>query len=59
MTAINALEPEVEFVWDFSDTMLIVERQEAEIQQIAKLFITFFEREIDLETLKTRLAEEE
>jgi WD40 repeat protein/Flp pilus assembly protein TadD len=59
MTAINELDPRVKFTWDLSNMTPAIERQDEETQQIAKLFIAFFEDNIGLETLKTRLAEKE
>lgn len=38
------------------DILPAIERQDEETQQIAKLFIEFFEEKIDLPTLQARLA---
>ena len=57
--AISELEPGVKITWDFSDIEPVIALQNEETQQIARLFIDFFEGKIDLPTLKERLVEYE
>jgi hypothetical protein len=59
MKAISELAPGVEFVWDFSDTVHVLERLDldASTKQTAQHFIDFFKNQIDLPTLKRHLAE--
>ena len=55
LTAIEALEPEASFNWNFFTTTPAIERQAPQIQEIAVLFITFFEGKLELPDLKTGL----
>ncbi len=43
--------------WDFADMQLAIERQKPKVQKIARLFIDYFEKWLDLKTLKSKLAE--
>jgi hypothetical protein len=58
LRAINKLDPEVKFTWDFSDTSRAITHLglDASTQQIARYFIDFFEGRIDLRILEARLA---
>ncbi len=42
--------------WDFSDMQPVLKRQTPDKQKAAALFIDFFQKRIDLETLKTKLS---
>ena len=55
LKAIMELKAEVKFTWDFSATVVALDRLDAKTQQAARQFIAFFEGKIDLPTLKTRL----
>jgi hypothetical protein len=57
LRAINELDSEVKFSWDFSDTARAITRLHlnATTQQIARHFLDFFENRIDLPTLQARL----
>ena len=55
MKAISELAPEVTVSWDFSDTRHAITRLDASTQQVAQHFIDFFERRIDLPTLKASM----
>ena len=46
----------VDYVWDFSDMQPVLKRQTPDKQKAAALFIDFFQKRIDLETLKTKLS---
>ncbi|MCP4702503.1 MAG: tetratricopeptide repeat protein [Gammaproteobacteria bacterium] len=56
LQAIEKLNPAVEFTWDFGDMQPAIERQNAAVQQAARLFIEFFQNKINLATLKTHLS---
>jgi tetratricopeptide (TPR) repeat protein len=46
----------VDYDWDFSDMQPVLKRQTPDKQKAAALFIDFFQKRIDLETLKTKLS---
>jgi hypothetical protein len=41
---------------DFSDIQPVIERQNKDTQEIARLFIDYFEKRLDLKTLKIKLT---
>jgi hypothetical protein len=58
LEAIN-LDSAGQFAGDWSDIAPAIERQDARTQAVARLFIAFFKGELDLPTLKARLAEQQ
>lgn len=59
-TVVNAIEQvdkDFKTNWDFSDMQPAIQRQNQDIQKNARLFIDYFEKRLDLKTLKSKLAE--
>ncbi|MCP4702026.1 MAG: tetratricopeptide repeat protein [Gammaproteobacteria bacterium] len=56
LIAIDALAPTVEYSWDFSSIMPVINRLDKQHQQRAGLFIDFFTGEIDLDALRKNLG---
>ncbi len=56
LTAIQQLNPDVKFTWDFNDTQPAIDRLSPTQQQLAQHCIDYFEGKIDFNTLQTQLT---